>query len=300
MTIMRLSFFLILFMFSGAVWGADAMWCSTHIYRKEDLSIAKQVRISNALNHYRLDFLLSKANTLLHGKAPSFKIVMREPSQKYGFSAPLWNFMVLSVNNINMSQLDFHEDDLTVWKKDSAAGVDLALNFDGAKMTLRFFMRDGSPVLWGSLDNKIPKAVSETLIEFRAVPSFLPGTKLEGVYERTAMTAARTLEMSKRKVSLSPEDKYLLLFDKKYKYPDTPDAAGPCFLTFLYNEVAFSQLFMSDFYMSRIFISLRNDFQSFKFGLWETEQHLANQESIEYLVKNPEEFKFKENASYEK
>ena len=267
-----------------------------------DTIAAKQfVRIRNRANNYLFHIIQRKAGQ----NTPSMlQIMLREPTLWFSYSAPLENFLYITVNGIRHDRLELNNIPLEVWKdKESGnAGVTMKMNFDGAKILLRFYMRPNSPVLWGKI---LPAPDSAEKIEtikvmFQAVPALVVGGQyLEGIYHRQAISPVQTYGMKNELQALSPDDVFFIFQDEEFqpgnygKYKREIPIPGPCYLTYGVAEVAKGTLDMRNSYLVIVNLDLEPDFKEFNFGIWESAQQYMNADFMAYFKKNYADFKLK-------
>jgi len=247
-----------------------------HVYRPEQYSLRQGALLSNQLTRYALTLTQTKSNGT---KAPETAFTLS--AGKFGFS-PLVGFFKLKVNGIDMQKLSPKAEDLTVWRDGNLAGCELKLNYDGAKFILRLYLKERSPVLWGTLlpakDSVEPVEKAEA--EFWLIPSRLAmdGKKViwNGGYERMAVTPARTIEQNPKRIALSPDDAYLVIQDKKFDGSAPDKGQGPCLILLDYGTVQNAELRVNDDWTSAVYLPLKPDFKEFKFGLWQQEPPISN------------------------
>ncbi|NMA21752.1 MAG: hypothetical protein GX927_14355 [Lentisphaerae bacterium] len=253
------------------------------LYQSEQYSLQQGGYISNQLVRYGLTLSQTKSDGT---KAP--RVGWTLSAGEFGFS-PLVGFFKLNVNGISMERLAPKAEDLTVWRNGKLAGCELKLNYDGAKLILRLFLRPDSPVLWGSLlpaeDTLEP--VQNAEVAFSLIPSklLMDGKKViwNGGYERMAITPARIIEQTPQRVALTPADTYLVIQDKKLDGSTPENGQGPCMILLDYDAVQKASLRVNDDWTSEVYLTLAPDFKEFKFGLWQQEPRISNADFAEKL-----------------
>ena len=182
--------------------------------------------ISNSENIY--NFGLS--NKRAHGKdGRRFKMSIGNGLQS-GFSALVENLSI-SVNGIPAKILQLKKETLRKWSgAGGAEGVEFKLNFDGARVDIRFSMVPGSPVLFCEVaksgDGVQLTPITNAAIRITAIPSFLEcgsGRKTRFYkYARQVRTESRLITPPpNRTEKMLPSDRYFVLQDGEVK------AAGP-------------------------------------------------------------------------
>jgi len=110
-------------------------------YQPETYSMMLKLPISNTHNAY---------NLFLGTKKPPQAIFSIDNGKRASFTS-LVTWLKIKVNGIDFRKLPIKKEDVKLWQDKEKRGFELALNFDGAKMLLRLYMRPGSGVLWGEL-----------------------------------------------------------------------------------------------------------------------------------------------------
>lgn len=261
------------------------------VYKQERYSICRSASINNPLNNYIFTLLQAKP---IDGKAPRTQLWLA--AHNFGF-CPLTNFLNMTVNGYNNAVIMPREKDMTAWNKNDKAGMDLKLNFDGAKVILRLYMRDKSPVLWGSImpakDSIVP--IRKIRLQFSAIVSILAKVKKSvawsKVYDRMAITPARTLKQQNKQWKLTPADTYLILQDNKYDGSGPGKGQGPVMIILDHKEVKSANLEMRNNWTTRLHVELKPDFKEFKFGLWQQKPVISNKAFAEKFKKEKAAFK---------
>ena len=188
--------------------------------------------LSNSENIYSIGF----SNRRAHGKdGRRFKMTLGNGLQS-GFSALVDN-VAISVNGIPAKILQLKKETLRKWSGPGGAeGVEFKLNFDGARVDVRFSMVPGSPVLFGEIvkseDGVQLTPVTNVAVRITAIPSFLEcgsGRKTRFYkYARQVRTAARLIELPpNRTEKMLPSDRYFILQDGEYDGSEEGRGRGP-------------------------------------------------------------------------
>jgi hypothetical protein len=247
------------------------------IYKPETVADSRCVSLSNDLNRYVLKFIEFHPG----GRNPgSFEIRLREPSVYYSFSRPISDFINLQVDSLPMRKLSPDFKAMTLFQDEQQAGVTMPLNFGGKRILLHFYVRSGSPFLFGRIENPSGKELGCVQVVFKACISKFAGHK--PVYQRQAQSAARQLSQQPEPQNLQPDDQYLILADEKIQPPADPDAVGPCLLQWSHAEVQKGTLKLQNQYQTRIEFELKSAFQKFEFALLESKRPRSNQEFYNY------------------
>ena len=262
-------------------WGADR------------LDFGEHIAIANDHNFYGLDYAQWKAD----GKAfPCAQFWLLEPRMHAGFSRPVLDFFKMTVNGIAENRLQPKKEDLKLWEEDGRAGCDIAMNFDGAKLIVRWCMRPGSPLLLGrvrmapdTLEPAKSVKISFTMMLSDLAKDANGNVRWESAYDRQALSPARLIRQDARPIPLTPADRYLIFQDGKYDGSGEGKGSGPCYLTFDYREVMAANLRMGNCVFTNLDVELKPGFKEFNFGLWQQKNDISNAAFME-------KFKGDENA----
>ena len=258
-------------------------------YNTQQFSFSRNIIFSNGHNRYTLVFVQNKATET---SAPRTSMYLHGPTLYGSFSRPT-DFARLTVNGIPFSRLEPRAEDIRLWKDGKNAGADISLNFDGARLILRFYMREDSPVLFGSVrraENSVTP-FQTAILQFHAVPSGLTYGKDRKIvwqgedFAREAVTAKRTILADEKAVPLSPEDCYFILQDSrnngvlKPEQKDNRENIGPCFLTCdLSKGVERSDLLIRRSSTVVFTFRLCPEQWEFRFGVWQHKNRHSNSE----------------------
>ena len=236
------------------------------VYRPERFSIRQGATINNPQNSYRFSLIQTKPD---NNNAPRTQFWLA--AENFGFCA-LINFLNIKVNGYNNSEISPKASDLTAWQKKDKAGMDLKLNFDGARLTLRLYMRKDSPVLWGKIiaDKNSIEPIKTIRVRFSTIVSILAKVNKKvafwNVYERMAITPARTLTQQKKAIQLTPADTYLVLQDNKFDGSGEDKGQGPVMIILDYKAVKNAKLELDNRWTTCVDLDLKPDFTEFEFG----------------------------------
>ena len=262
---------------AGAVFAYAAR--STHSWGGR-YHFAKQVKLFNRCGLYRLACFLRPAP----GRETELNLTLGGVGRG-NFGGPIARFLELSVNGIPFERLDMAAEDWRVWNEGSRAGCDIALNFDGVRGVLTFYMRESSPVLWGrfALAEGSSALPEPTRIGFRAVPRGLIPGKFAKVYRRFAVTSARRIESKPDWQTLSPEDTCVVLSEGNLKLDQKPEYLGPCYLTADWTPIAEGRIRVSDCWIATVRFALKPGARAIDFGLWQSAKKCTDGEFLERL-----------------
>lgn len=266
------------------------------VYQPERYSLSQGGTISNELSSTSVTLTQTKSN----GKqAPNARFTFE--SGNFGFCG-LVNFCKFTVNGIKFENVSPKAEDLTVWNEGKNVGIELKMNFDGAKIVYRLYKRPDSPVTWCKVypakDSVEP--VEKISIDFACIPSHLAkkdGKVVwgnQGIYNRTGVTAARTIPQSNAKVQITPEDKYLVFQDQNFDGSSEAKGWGPCMLILPdFKSVEKAEARINDDWTSAILVILKPDFKSFEFGIWQQKPRISNADFAKKLAEEKEAFTLK-------
>ncbi|MBR2427177.1 MAG: hypothetical protein IKB16_10620 [Lentisphaeria bacterium] len=261
------------------------------VYKPERYAFAQKTDIFNGMNRYTFTVVQSKP---MGTTAPRTQYWLAAP--KFGFSA-LVNFFRMTVNGISYADLTPKDSDMTLWKEGTSAGCELKMNFDGAKFILRLYMREDSPVLWGSIRpaKDSVEDVETAEIQFAALVSMLAkNANKKNIwskgYERMAITPARTLTQRQQAYVLTPADTSLVLQDKKYDGSAADKGEGPVMIILDHTGVAKADLYLRDEWTTTLRLKLKKDFKEFRFGLWQPTTRVSNADLAKKLKADKAQF----------
>ena len=202
---------------------ADGVFATLSMRDSPDAATLFSVRasLSNSENVYGFGF----SNKRAHGKEGRlFKMTVANGLQN-GFSGLISAFW-LSVNGIDCQRLQLKRENVRKWTGERGeGGIEFSLNFDGALVDVRFWMRPDSPVLWGevakSTGGRQFTPITNAVVKVTAIPSYLEcgkGRKTRFYkYARQVKTALRLLELlPNRREKIRPGDRYFILQDGEY------------------------------------------------------------------------------------
>ena len=253
------------------------------VYQPQKYAFAQAATIHNAQNKYSFIIVQSKP---AGEKPPRTQFWLS--AGPFGF-CNLVNFLKITVNGISCVNITPKIEDFVPWQEKKLAGCEAKFNFDGAKVILRFWMRQDSPVFWGSL-RPAPDSLEEiksAQVDLTAIVSMLAKENKKvvwtKVYEREAVTPARTLAQRQKIWELTPQDTYLVLQDKKFDGSSAEKGQGPVMILLDHESVNQAKLFLRSNWTTTLSIVLKPGFRNFEFGLWQQENRISNAEFAEKL-----------------
>ena len=246
---------------------------------------AEYFAIRNDVNSYLVYFQWVKSTVKT---AEKILIGLPEPVFRYGFIAR--NFMHLTVNGISSTQLE--PKSIAPFTRDGTAGIKALYNFDGVKMTLRFYMTEKSPLLFMEWlkDPASEEEIAQAELGFAVYPSYtVPnGGKPDEQYRREILTPARKIVSPQKTawIALKPEDTALLMYDTAFEAPAEPKAQGPCFMAIDWNGIDSGRVWFGKIYCMSFRFVLNPKASRWRFGLLEFKKPMRNQEFMNYKNKH--------------
>lgn len=204
----------------------------------------------------------------------------------------------LTVNGIRSRNIQFGREDLKKWEdpKTGSAGCETVLNFDGAKIAVRIFMKKDSQLLFirfapalGSVES-IQKIVftNYACIHLDRDPK---KRWTDEPYAREFSTPKRTVKeppVQNRAVVLEPDENVLVFRDAKF-------GKNPGFMTFQTTPVVKATL-LNGVYQT-LTLELRPDFKEFTFAFWSSNRKQFTNAEFDTLLKQlPVQFKLEDTG----
>ncbi len=244
---------------------------------------AEYYRIAGKTNEYLVYF---QWKLPVMGKSDGGVMVgLPEPNFWTGFIAR--DFMTLTVNGIKSNTLEPRS--ITPFTKDGCAGIDALYNFDGVRMTLRFWMDGESPLLrmrW--IRDEASEPVKSAVLAMECRPSFcVPnGGKRDSSYRREAASPVRTFTPKLNTTAwfyLKPDDTRLTFYDSHYQVggPE-PKAEGPAMLTIDWSGIQSGRFWMGNIYGVNLEFNLDPGFREVTFGILELKKHMTNTDFFQF------------------
>lgn len=258
-----------------------------YIYRPESWAVRQGANITNKLNTYEVILGMSKTN----GKTPS-QTGIRIFAGDYGF-CPLTPSFSLEVNGISLKSLNVKASDVQPWKDGSKTGIKIALNFDGCKFNVIFYMRPDSPVLWGMIqrDEKTLEDAEKISVTFTSIPSYLAKRNKVPVwngpeYGREIVTNAATYPARAKIYPLGANDKEFIFRDTKFDgtMKDQSKGQGPVWLQ-VDRSLALKGVIRSvNEWTNWVRLDLDPKMKEFNFGMWQQRAIISNADFDKKLV----------------
>ena len=208
-------------------------------------------------------------------------IGLPEPSFWSGFNRR--GMLNLQVNGISVYDLEPKE--IKVFQQEKQAGIDVEYNFNGARMTFRFFMDDVSPVLHVEMipspKNK-PGAIKTLQLDFGVDPSITG--KPNGSYKRELLSPVKKYD-KRGWTNLGPKDEYLVMYDTKYGYgKDNPKSQSPVYLKLDPSMLEKGKIHYGPSSGISFRLIYKPDCPKIALDILELRKQLTNQEFLDYLA----------------
>ena len=247
-------------------------------------AIDRDFRLQNDLNDYGMGIVSTRA----HGKNP--RRTAWHVSNKGDMYDKNWGFdgcgdwLRLWVNGIESPSVPIGPDAVSYWEDGEKRGFSFPVVFDDIPVTFRFWMRPGSPALFGEID--FPPEASARIRTLTArigcLPSILAiredkkGARWNG-YRREYVTAKgvdRLPPDAKENQSfaraLGPDEDWVFLRDADFdgSAADKSKGIGPSFIRVDMSSVAEAKTRLSDHYIQGVDYTLKPDAKRFRFLIW--------------------------------
>lgn len=225
-------------------------------------------------------------------KSPSILAIhAADPNVAIGRHAGLFQ---LQVNGLSSRVLQISEERIQRWadEKSGAAGCEILLNFDGAKIRIRIFMIPNSPLLQLSLFPSPDSIEPINSIELSTHACIKlnkdPQTRwMVEAYAREVVTPKRVITESKG-VLLDSDENALVMRDRVDDGSDPDKGEGPGYLIF--DPSAISKATLTNGVYQQLVLNIKPDFQEVKLGFWRDKKRRSNAEFDEFRKANPELF----------
>ncbi|MBQ2628879.1 MAG: DUF4838 domain-containing protein, partial [Kiritimatiellae bacterium] len=240
---------------------------------------SRQMTFQNEENDYTLEFISRRC----HGGRPRrLETHNRNNGDFYAGFTGVGDWLHVRVNGIEMSSLPLGENAVSYWEKGEARGFEIPLVFDDAPVTLRFWMRTGSPCFFGEADFSAAKGkVRSVEVSFRCIPSKLDVVKGKGSrwngYRREIATARRVVALPDGvkanqtvRTPLGRDEDWVAFRDADYdgSASDGSKGIGPSFLRVGMESVETAATRLSDGWIVGMDYALRPGAKKFRFLVW--------------------------------
>ena len=236
-----------------------------------------QIQLVGNKNYYFLNLLQGRPDK--QGQTRS----VINLSGRMNFGNDPINFLNMKVNGIALNRIEHQMKNIRTWKKGNAAGSEVALNFDGAKILMNTYVKEDSPLLYFTFtqpEKQLEPIRGKVSISFSAVVSrFLiqKGRSIfSNAYNREALTAVRKLKQQKKPFPLTAQDAYLIFSDAVLDGSGKEKGIGPCLLVFELKDGITGSLHMPNSWITRTEFSLPADFKEFKCALFMQKGAISN------------------------
>ncbi len=168
-------------------------------------------------------------------------------------------------------------------------GFEFALNFDGAKMLLRLYMRPDSGVLWGELQpaQDTLEPVKTASISFACLPSLLAmkdkKVLFHNVYNHEAKSPAKIYKQHPQGQTITAADKYFIFYDTQFDGSSDDKGIGPCMVIADTDIMQSGKLHQPNAWVVTVDYTLKPDFKTFRFGIWQKNSRISNADFFKML-----------------
>lgn len=265
-------------------WGAD------------QLSFNKSALIIGDQNIYGVNLVTRKPDK--KGNTRTY-MVLTEPRRLSGFGQSGCDFLALTVNKIHISRIVPNENSFKTWTKGDSAGCTAVLNFDGTKIRLDAYMKQGSPLLWMTFSpvEKQAEPMKSCRITLSCVISGMKIVKGKHIdYKKFAKTAARELtgqkDYRKAHYTLNASDRYLILGDSVLDGSKKGAGFGPSFVLLPENFDAVKKgtLILNNGFCNQFFFDMKPDFKEFTIAIWQNKGVISNQNFMKMFESSKKKF----------
>ena len=198
-------------------------------------------------------------------------------------------FYRMKVNGIDHHWLDFSKKICEPWESGDKRGWKMTLNFDGAMVDLVFFMRPGSPLLYGSLvpNPRSLVPITSCTVELSGIPSDIPERmKPPREPHREIQTVTRTIRPPSdakgihTAFDVDASDRWFLLRDTGLDGSAADKGIGPCWVSAGFADVAKATASVGRARDIVLKFDLKPDFRRFTFALWEDRTHRHTNDEV--------------------
>lgn len=178
---------------------------------------------------------------------------------------------------------------MNLWQDGEKKGFEFALNFDGAKMLLRLYMRPDSGVLWGELQpaQDTLEPVKTASISFACLPSLLAmkdkKVLFHNVYNHEAKSPAKIYKQHPQGQTITAADKYFIFYDTQFDGSSDDKGIGPCMVIADTDIMQSGKLHQPNAWVVTVDYTLKPDFKTFRFGIWQKNSRISNADFFKML-----------------
>ena len=250
---------------------------------------AEYIALSNKTDFYLVYLQWIKPTAKKEGK-----VVIGIPEPAFWQQFVNRDFMSLTINGFASTELE--PKSVKLFNNKDMAGVDFLYNFDGVRMTLRFYMRDDSRLLFMEWikDPASEEQIKTAELAISAYPSMVLKNrgKNSSRYQRAIRTPKREISSPAKTAwfNLNRQDTYFVMYDKNLDPGKADGAKGPCFMAVNWNGIQSGKVWFGNIYCMNYRFKLDPSASSWQFGLWEYKNATSNQQFFGMLQKNPSSF----------
>ena len=275
------------------------------MYRPDTKLFWRNMTFSNGLGRYMMSISVAKP---VNNKPQT--AVLGFNGGGFGFCDKARAFD-LTVNGISYRDLNFSAENISLWSEGDNKGVEIKMNFDGAKVVTRFYMRPDSGVLWCRLYTAADTVEPVQSVKFNA--TCLPSTlaKINGkvqfhkIYQRKAKTPIKEYSAKHSHQKIAPLDSSFIFYDTLYDgtpFTPTKDKAanekndkgfGPCMFISDHKSATKSELVLRNDWTVSLLMTFGNDFKEYNFGYYNSAVRTKNDVFFKNVETNKAAFTLK-------
>lgn len=263
---------------------------SAYKYKPEWYSFVRKEVFANGFRGYTMSAMRWHA-TPEREAYTDFKI---EGSQ--GFSG-LCDFLVIKVNGILQKKVLLDNSKFTPWQEGGNKGFQLSLNFNGAKLCIRYYMRPDSPVLWGRIlpDKSSLEPIRNMEMVFTALPSkYVKNEKNRvvwgKVYGRCIDTRKRVIAQGAGYTILGKDEKHIVMMDTIFDGSAPDKGKGPCMLVLDHADFEKVTVRPVNNWLTSVRTVPEKNFTDIDFGIYNHPVAISNEDFLKYLDEHPGAF----------
>lgn len=275
------------------------------IYRPDTKLFWRNMTFSNGLGRYQINLSVSKP---VGNKAQA--ATMGFAGGGFGF-CDLAAAFELTVNGISFRKLNYTAENMSLWSNGDEKGVEIKMNFDGAKVVARFYMRPDSGVLWCRLYRAADSVEPINKVRFSAtcIPSNLAKkngkVQFHNIYGRQVKTPLKTYKARHPHQKISPLESSFIFYDSMYDgSPFKPTknklenekndkGFGPCMFISDHKNMKKGEIIVRNDWTNTIILEFGNDFKEYNFGYYNSPVRTKNDAFFKRVADKPAAFTFK-------
>ena len=275
------------------------------MYRPDTKQFWRNMSYSNGLGRYLMSLSVAKPV----GNKPQFA-VMGFNGGGFGFCDKARAFDLV-VNGISYTKLNFKAEDFSLWNKGDEKGVEIKMNFDGAKVITRFYMRPDSGVLWCRIyaDPNVVEPIQSLKFSTTCLPSTLAKkngkVQFHNGYLRMAKSPVKEYVAKNSPQTVSAFDSSFIFYDKifdgtpfkksknKLENEKNDKGFGPCMFITDHKNSKKARLTLRNHWTSTFDVEFGKDFKEYNFGYYNSPIRMQNDAFFKNVETNKAAFTLK-------